>query len=102
MAEEEEMSWGAIFGATAAYMDAKAAEDTWLRTLPPEKMQEILAERRRKRELESLEVEPELVLARQYIEQDSLKGEHAERLLEFARELARRRTGTADEGKEIG
>lgn len=60
------------------------ADAVYLSSLPPEKAREILQNRR-------LDSSPEVKLAREYIETDGLRGDHAQRLIEFARDLARRR-----------
>lgn len=83
------ISWGAIVvGAVAGYQQAQYS---YLASLPPEKRREVQARWRREAEEQRLETSPEVILARECIENERLAGEGAERLLAFARELARRR-----------
>jgi len=76
----------ALAGAAAAYGASLA-------TMTPEARRTYLTERARRLELERFDASPEVKLARETIEREELKGEHAEQLLSFARDLARRREG---------
>lgn len=101
--------WAAIFeGVQSAY----AAQRQLLATMTPEQRAAQRARRAQEsclvlsREIQAaiaaerqaaiarLEAAPEVMLARQYIADEALHGEHADRLLTFARDLATRR-GTA-------
>ena len=76
--------WFPIMQAAVAYSENLAA---W----PPEKRRAYVLRMQEQRENELLESFDEVLLARQYIADDGLRGEFAEQLLAFARHLARRR-----------
>lgn len=76
--------WPSIFAAVSAYGEALAR-------MSPEQRASYLAEQRELRENEELESSDEVRLAREYIAEDGLRGEFADQLLGFARDLARRR-----------
>lgn len=75
--------WGGIVGGMAAYMEAFSK-------LSPEQQTAVRAAWKREREIAALEASPEVRLAREYIATLEIHGEYAERLLDFARHLARR------------
>lgn len=77
-----------VASAVGGYLRAQAAH---LATLSPQQREAYHQRQRELRENAALEASPEVQLARQYIASDDLRGEHATRLLDFARELARRR-----------
>lgn len=78
------ISFQALAGAVAAY-------GSMLASMTPEARAAYFAEQARRRELERLEASPEVVLARECVANEGLTGHAEDALLDFARELARRR-----------
>lgn len=80
-----------MFGAAAAIAGAAAAYQVELSKLPPGEWTEIMRRQRKARELAAIDAESEVQLARSLIHKEGLRGAHAETLLNFARDLVRRR-----------
>lgn len=74
-----------------AFAGAVAAYSSMLTSMSPEARAAYFVEQDRRRELERLEATPELVLARECVANEGLTGHAEKALLDFARELARRR-----------